>query len=51
MESFGEDTKFEEKLMRILVIGGTGTIGQSVVNELSIRHKVIIAGHEHGEVR
>ena len=37
--------------MRILVIGGTGTIGQSVVSELSLRHKVIIAGHKKGEVR
>lgn len=37
--------------MRILVIGGTGTIGQSVVSELSSRHKVISAGHQNGEVR
>lgn len=37
--------------MRILVVGGTGTIGQSVVSELSIRHEVIIAGHHNGEVR
>lgn len=37
--------------MRILVIGGTGTIGQSVVSDLSLRHKVIIAGHQNGEVR
>lgn len=37
--------------MRILVIGGTGTIGQSVVSELSLRHKVIIAGYQNGEVR
>ena len=37
--------------MRILVIGGTGTIGQSVVSELSLRHKVVIAGHQNGEIR
>ncbi|KTD83067.1 short chain dehydrogenase [Legionella waltersii] len=37
--------------MRILVIGGTGTIGQSVAKELSLRHEVIIAAREHGEVR
>lgn len=37
--------------MRILVIGGTGTIGQSVVSELSLRHQVIIAGHQNGEVK
>jgi NAD(P)-dependent dehydrogenase (short-subunit alcohol dehydrogenase family) len=37
--------------MRILVIGGTGTIGQCVVDELSSRHKVIIAGHTSGEIQ
>lgn len=37
--------------MRILVVGGTGTIGQSVVSELSLRHEVIIAGHQNGDVR
>jgi NAD(P)-dependent dehydrogenase (short-subunit alcohol dehydrogenase family) len=37
--------------MRILVIGGTGTIGQSVVNELSLRHEIIIAAHKQGDVR
>lgn len=37
--------------MRILVVGGTGTIGQSVVSKLSLRHEVIIAGHQNGEVR
>lgn len=37
--------------MRILVIGGTGTIGQSVVNELSLRHEVIIAARDHGDVK
>lgn len=37
--------------MRILIVGGTGTIGQSVVSELSLRHEVISAGLHHGEVR
>lgn len=37
--------------MRILVIGGTGTIGQSVVKELSSRHEVVIAGREQGDIR
>ncbi len=30
--------------MKLLVIGGTGTIGSSVVKELSSRHEVLIAG-------
>jgi NAD(P)-dependent dehydrogenase (short-subunit alcohol dehydrogenase family) len=37
--------------MKILVIGGTGTIGQAVVHELSQRHTIITAGREHGDVR
>ncbi len=37
--------------MRILIIGGTGTVGQAVVNALSPRHEMIIAAHEHGDLR
>ena len=37
--------------MRILIIGGTGTIGQAVANELSSRHEIIIAARERGEVQ
>ena len=36
--------------MRILIIGGTGTIGSAVVKELSAHHEIIIAAQEHGEV-
>lgn len=35
---------------RILVIGGTGTIGTAVVKELSKRHEVVTAGHDHGDL-
>ena len=38
------------KPMKIIVVGGTGTIGKSVVKELSQRHEVIIVGHKHGQV-
>ncbi len=37
--------------MRILIIGGTGTIGQAVVKELSLRHEIIIAAHKHGDLQ
>ncbi|MBA2655023.1 MAG: short chain dehydrogenase [Gammaproteobacteria bacterium] len=37
--------------MRILIIGGSGTIGQAVAKELSQRHEIIIAGRQHGDVR
>ncbi len=36
--------------MRILIIGGTGTIGQAVINELLPRHQMIIAAREHGDL-
>ncbi|QEY51371.1 short chain dehydrogenase [Legionella longbeachae] len=36
--------------MRILVIGGTGTLGQAVVKELSSRHEVVIAARQDGDV-
>lgn len=35
--------------MRILVIGGTGTIGGAVVDALSPRHDVVAAGRSSGE--
>jgi NAD(P)-dependent dehydrogenase (short-subunit alcohol dehydrogenase family) len=34
--------------MRILVVGGTGTIGSAVVAALASRHDVIAAGHKNG---
>jgi NAD(P)-dependent dehydrogenase (short-subunit alcohol dehydrogenase family) len=37
--------------MRIIVIGGTGTIGKAVVNELKPRHELITAGRKHGDVQ
>lgn len=35
--------------MKIVVIGGTGLIGQAIINELSPRHEVICVGHSSGE--
>lgn len=36
--------------MRILIVGGSGTVGQTVAQELSARHDVIIAAHQHGDL-
>ena len=36
--------------MRILVIGGNGTIGRTVVERFSENHEVIIAGRKSGDV-
>ena len=37
--------------MRVLVIGGTGTIGSAVVKALSAAHEVITVGHHKGALR
>jgi NAD(P)-dependent dehydrogenase (short-subunit alcohol dehydrogenase family) len=36
--------------MRIVVIGGTGTIGKAVVEELSSRHEVLVVGGHSGDL-
>lgn len=37
--------------MNVLVVGGTGTIGTAVVDALSERHEILVAGHTSGEVQ
>ncbi|MFC4771981.1 short chain dehydrogenase [Enterococcus hermanniensis] len=37
--------------MRILVVGGKGTIGQVIVGKLEKKHEVIIAGRTSGDVQ
>jgi NAD(P)-dependent dehydrogenase (short-subunit alcohol dehydrogenase family) len=36
--------------MRILVVGGSGTVGQAAVKELSRRHEIVKAGRTSGDV-
>ena len=36
--------------MKIIVIGGTGTIGKAVVKELAQRHEVIAAEYKDGDI-
>lgn len=36
--------------MKVLIIGATGTIGRSVVDELKDRHELIIAGSKSGDI-
>lgn len=36
--------------MRIIIIGGTGTIGSAVAKELSPRHDLVIVGHKGGDL-
>lgn len=37
--------------MKILVVGGAGTIGRAIVDELAPRHEVLIAGRSSGDVQ
>lgn len=37
--------------MKVLVVGGGGTIGRAVVEELSPRHEVVVAGRSSGDVQ
>ncbi len=37
--------------MEIIVIGGSGTIGQVVVKALAKRHNVVVAARQHGDVK
>lgn len=37
--------------MRVIIIGGTGTIGSAIAKELSPRNEVLIAGHKSGDLR
>lgn len=37
--------------MKILIVGGTGTVGQAVQKELLTDHSLIIAGHKHGDIQ
>lgn len=37
--------------MRILIIGGSGTIGEAIAKELGQRHEIITASRQHGDVK
>ena len=37
--------------MRILIVGGTGTIGRAAASELGSRHEIITAGRSSGDVQ
>ncbi|MBN9288903.1 MAG: short chain dehydrogenase [Gammaproteobacteria bacterium 39-13] len=36
--------------MKVIIVGGSGTIGRAVAKEMGLRHRVIVAAHRHGDV-
>jgi NAD(P)-dependent dehydrogenase (short-subunit alcohol dehydrogenase family) len=38
-----------ELAMKIVVIGGTGTIGRAIVEEMQPRHDIVVVGQSHGD--
>ncbi len=41
----------EEAIMKIVVVGGTGTVGKAVVKELGNRHTLITVSHSKGDIQ
>lgn len=37
--------------MKIIIIGGTGTIGKAIADELKSRHDIVIAGSKKGDIQ
>lgn len=37
--------------MKIIIVGGTGTIGKAIADELSPRHSIITVGHKSGDMQ
>jgi len=37
--------------MKIIVVGGTGTVGKAVVRELGKRHHIVVVSHRHGDIQ
>lgn len=38
-------------MKKILIIGGTGTIGKEIVNALKTGNEIIVAGQKHGDIQ
>lgn len=36
--------------MKVIIVGGSGTVGRAVAKEIGLRHRVIVAAHRHGDV-
>jgi len=37
--------------MKIIIVGGTGTIGKAIVKELKVRHEIIVVGAQSGDIQ
>lgn len=37
--------------MKIIIVGGSGTVGRAVAKEIGLRHRVTVAAHRHGDIQ
>ncbi len=50
LDAYIENKKNSGGIMKILIIGGYGTIGKTVSGQLSKKHDIIVAGRSSGDV-
>ncbi len=50
LETLSQGDSILEKKLRILLVGGSGTLGKAVARELSARHEILVAGRSNGSL-
>lgn len=50
LTTFNDELDEEGNVMKVLVVGATGTIGKAVADRLAAQHEVVSAGYSSGDV-